>query len=99
MDISSEIERYTKQTEIVYKTSQNFVYLAIQNRKNCLRCLLLTERDKLDDHKNLTSKVPKTHGYGNITRIISVSPKDISNGKYDVEDVLDLLEQSYRATQ
>jgi len=99
MDISSEIERYTKQTEIVYKTSQNFVYVAIQNRKNCLRCLLLTERDKLDDHKNLTSKVPKTHGYGNITRIVFVSPKDINDGKYDIEDVLDLLEQSYKSTQ
>ncbi len=99
IDISSEVEKYTTWGEIIYKTSLNFVSLAIQNRKNCLRYLLRTERDKLNDPKNLTSKVPKTHGYGNITRIISVSPKDISNGNYDVEDVLDLLEQSYRATQ
>jgi len=99
METSSEIERYSKQTEIVYKTSQNFVYLAIQNRKNRLRCYLLTEHDKINDPKKLTTKIPKTHGYGNITRILFVSPKDIHDGKYDMEDVLDLLEQSYRSTQ
>lgn len=99
MDISSEVERYTKQTQIVYKTSQNFVYLAIQNRKNCLRCLLLTDRDKINDPKKLTEKIPKTFGYGNVTREIFVSPKDVNSNKYDIEDVLDLLEQSYRSTQ
>ena len=99
MEISSEIERYSKQTEIVYKTSQNFVYLAIQNRKNCLRCLLLTEHDKINDPKRLTTKIPKTFGYGNITRQVFVNPKDIDRNKYDMEDILNLLEQSYRTTQ
>lgn len=99
MEISSEVERYTTRAEINYKTSLTFAYLAIQNRKNGIRCLLRTDRDKINDPKKLTKKIPKTHGYGNITREVFVSPKDVGSNKYDIEDVLDLLEQSYRSTQ
>lgn len=99
MEISSEVERYTTRAEITYKTSLTFAYLAIQNRKNGIRCLLRTERDKVNDPKKLSKKIPKTHGYGNITREVFVSPKDVGSNKYDIEDVLDLLEQSYRSTQ
>jgi len=99
MEISSEVERYTTRSEINYKTSLTFAYLAIQNRKNGIRCLLRTERDKINDPKKLTKRIPKTHGYGNITREVFVSPKDVGSNKYDIEDVLDLLEQSYRSTQ
>lgn len=99
MEISSEVERYTTRAEINYKTSLTFAYLAIQNRKNGIRCLLRTERDKVNDPKKLSKKIPKTHGYGNITREVFVSPKDVGSNKYDIEDVLDLLEQSYRSTQ
>lgn len=99
MDISSEVERYTTQQEIIYKTSLNFAALAIQNRKNCIRCLLRTEGDKIKDPKKLTSKIPKTFGYGNITRKLFVSPKNIDEHKYNIEDVLDLLEESYNSTQ
>lgn len=99
MSISSEVERYTTRSEILYKTSLNFACLAIQNRKNGIRCLLRTERDKINDPKKLTKKIPKTHGYGNITREVFVSPKDVGSNKYHIENVLDLLEQSYRSTQ
>jgi len=99
MDISSDIEKYTRQTEIVYKTSLTFAYLAIQNRKDRLRYYLRTEEDKIDDPKHLTSKIPETHGYGNITRLLFVSPTEIKEKKYDFEDVVDLLKQSYNSTQ
>jgi len=99
MEISSEVERYTTRAEIIYKTSLCFAALAIQNKKNGIRCLLRTERDKINDPKKLTKKIPKTHGYGNITREVFVSPKDVSSNKYDIEDILDLLEQSYKSTQ
>ena len=98
MEISSEIERYTTQAEIIYKTSVNFVYMAVQNKKDCLRCSIRTENDKLNDPKNITEKIPKTHGYGNITRIIYVFPDKIDK-EYTVEDVTDLIAQSYSVTQ
>ena len=99
IDISSEVEKYTTRTEIIYKTSLNFAYLAIQNKKNGIRCFLRTGHDKIKDPKKLTTRIPKTHRYGNITRIVFISPKDIHDGKYDMEDILDLLEQSYKSTQ
>lgn len=99
MGISSEVERYTTRAVIIYKTSLTFAALAIQKRKDGIRCLLRTEHDKINDPKNLTTKIPKTHGYGNITRQVFVNPKDIDSNKYKMDDVLDLLEQSYRSTQ
>ncbi|MFZ0034768.1 MAG: DUF5655 domain-containing protein, partial [Sedimentisphaerales bacterium] len=99
MDISSDIEKYTTRTEIIYKTSLNFACLAVQNRKNCLRCYLRTEEDKIDDPKHLTSKIPETHGYGNITRLLFMNPTEIKEKKYGIEDVIDLLKQSYNSTQ
>ncbi|HET55023.1 MAG TPA: hypothetical protein ENN33_07380 [Ignavibacteria bacterium] len=98
-NISSEIERYTTNAEIIYKTSRNFVYLAVQNKNNCLRLLLRTSDDNLDDEKNLTKKIPKSHGYGNITRQIHISPKEIELGKYSIEDIMEIINQSYDSTQ
>jgi len=98
MGISSEIECYTTQAEIIYKTSVNFAYIAVQNKKVCLRCLIRTENDNLNDPKNITEKIPKTHGYGNITRVINVSPDKI-NKEYTVDDIIDLIVQSYSFTQ
>ena len=98
MAISSEIECYTTQAEIIYKTSVNFAYMAVQNKKGCLRYLIRTENDKLDDPKNITEKVPKTHGYGNITRVMYVYPDKI-NKEYTTEDIIDLIVQSYSFTQ
>jgi predicted transport protein len=99
MNISSEIERYTTKQEILYKTSLNFACLAIQNKKNCIRCLIRTEGDRIEDPKELTSKIPKTHGYGNITRAIFVNPEELRANKYNMDDVMKLLEQSYNCTQ
>ena len=97
--ITSEVERYTTKADIIYKTSLNFVYIAIQNKKNTIRFLLRTENDKINDPKKITEKIPKTHGYGNITRILYISPQKINANKYTVEDVIDIIEQSYNATQ
>jgi len=99
MAISSEVDKYTTKSEILYKTSLNFAALAIQNKKDCIRILLRTENDKLADPKHITHGIPKTHGYGNITREMFVSPKKIASAEYGVEDVVALIEQSYNTTQ
>jgi len=99
MNISTEVERYTTKAEIVYKTSRNFAYFAIQNRLNRIRCLLRTERDKIRDPKKLTTKIPKTHGYGHITRQLIISPKKLSENQYNIDNIVEILEQSYSCTQ
>jgi len=98
-NISSEVVRYTTNAEIIYTTSRNFVYLAVQNKNNCLRLLLRTMNDNIVDNKNLTKIIPKTHGYGNITRQLHISPKDELTGKFSIDDILDLINQSYDSTQ
>ncbi len=97
-NISSEVERYTTNAEIIYKTSRNFVYMAVQNKNNCLKLLLRTTGDNLIDKKNLTKKIPKTHGYGKITRTLFVYPSKIGK-EYSIEDILDIIIQAYDTTQ
>jgi hypothetical protein len=55
--------------------------------------------DNLIDNKNLTKPIPKTHGYGNITRQLHISPKDELAGKFSIEDIMNLINQSYDSTQ
>lgn len=98
-NISSEVGRYTTNAEIIYKTSRNFVYLAVQNKNNCLRLLLRTSDDNLIDGKKLTKKIPKTHGYGNITKQLHLNPKDEQSEKFSIEDIMDIINQSYDSTQ
>jgi hypothetical protein len=97
--ISSEVEIYTTNQEILYKTSRNFVCLAVQNKNNCLRLLLRTINDNLIDSMNLTKQIPKTHNYGNITRQLNISPKDEQAGKFTMGDIMALIIQSYDTTQ
>lgn len=97
--ISSEVDTYTTNQEILYKTSRNFVCLAVQRNNNCLRLLLRTLNDSLIDNKNLTKTIPKTHGYGNITRQLYISPKEEQEGKFSMEDIMELIIQSYDTTQ
>ena len=97
--ISSEVESYTTNQEVLYKTSRNFVALAVQSKNDCLRILLRTINDQLFDKKNLTKKIPKTFGYGNITRQLQISPKDEQAGKISIEDLMELIHQSYATTQ
>lgn len=99
LGLSSEIERYTTHSEILYKTSLNFACLAIQPKKNCIRCYLRTEGDTIKDPKKLTERVPKTHGYGNITRVVFINPEELKTNKYSLDDIIALLEQSYNCTQ
>jgi len=98
-EISSEVERYTTNAEIIYTTSRNFVYMAVQTKNNCLRLLLRTTNDNLDDKKNLTKPIPKTHGYGNITRQVHISATDEKEGKFTIDDIMELINQSYDSTQ
>lgn len=98
-NISSEVERYTTNQEIIYKTSRNFVALAVQNKNKSLRLLLRTTNDNMIDNKGLTKMIPKSHGYGNITRQLHISPEEEKAGKFSIEDIMDLINQSYDATQ
>ena len=98
-EISSEVERYTTNAEIIYTTSRNFVYMAVQTKNNCLRLLLRTTNDNLVDKKNLTKPIPKTHGYGNITRQVHISSTDEKDGKFTIHDIMELINQSYDSTQ
>lgn len=98
-EISSEIERYTTNAEIIYTTSRNFVYMAVQTKNNCLRLLLRTVNDNMVDKMNLTKPIPKTHGYGNITRQVHISATDEKDGKFTIDDIMELINQSYDSTQ
>lgn len=98
-NISSEVEKYTTNAEIIYKTSRNFACLTIQNKNNCLKFLLRTTNDNITDDKKLTKLIPKTHGYGNITRQLYVSPKAVKSDKYSIDDIMNLINQSYESTQ
>ena len=73
--------------------------LTKKNSKKCIRVYLRIINDKIDDPKALTEKVPKSHGYGNITRVMYVYPEDIKKDKYSYQDVIDLIRQSYHTTQ
>jgi len=97
--ISDEISQYTTNAEIIYKTSLNFAYVAVRSKKNQLRILLRTIKDRIVDSKKLTKKIPETHGYGKITRVIYISPKDLKEGKITLSDYMDIIQQSYDATQ
>lgn len=98
IEISSEIDRYTTLTEILYKTSVNFIALAIQKKNNKLRFILRTKDNQFHDPKRLTEPVPKNHGWGNMNKFLFVDPKDFEK-KYNLTDILDLIIQSYKTTQ
>jgi len=98
LGISSEIEQYTTNGEILYKTSVNFVALALQKNNNRIRILLRTKNNLINDPKNITEIVPKNFDWGNLSHIVYLSPQEL-NKKYIMEDVLDLVIQSYKTTQ
>ena len=98
-NISSEIDIYTTNNEILFKTSRNFACFQIQKKNKCIKIYLRTLNDNISDPKNLTTQIPKTHGYGNITRQLYVSPEDIKTKKYEVPDIIDLIHQAYETTQ
>lgn len=95
-DISSEIERYTTKASILYKTSVNFLELHVQ--RNRLRLILRTKDNKMNDPKQLTEEIPKTHGWGNLNRVVLLDPKEL-NIKYSMDDVLELVMQAFKTTQ
>lgn len=98
LEISTEIEVHTSSIEILYKTSINFLGLSIQKRKNRIRLILRTLNNEIKDPKNLTKIIPKEFGYGNYNREVFIDFKDL-NIKYDINDIFDLIIQSYNTTQ
>jgi predicted transport protein len=98
LQISDEIERYTTNAEIVYKTSLNFAYVALQKKNNALRILLRSTNGQIKDPLSLTERIPKTHGYGKITHQMHISPKKEDSEKF-LDDIMDVIFQAYSATQ
>jgi predicted transport protein len=98
LQISDEIERYTTNGEIIYKTSLNFAYVAIQKKKNTLRFLLRSQLGEIKDPLNLTKGIPITHGYGKITHQMFISADRVKDEGY-LDEVMDIIFQAYSATQ
>jgi len=98
LQISDEVERYTTNEEVIYKTSLNFAYLVMQKKKNTLRFLLRSINGHLNDPLGLTQDIPKTHGYGKITHILFLSPEQVSD-ENTLDAITDIIFQSYKATQ
>lgn len=98
-NISGDIERYSTNAEVLYKTSVNFLCIAIQPKNHSLRLLLRTSNDMMNDKLNLTTKIPKTHGYGNVTRQLYLKPEEEKAGKWSLADIIELITQSYETTQ
>lgn len=92
LGIGSDVVRYTTHREINYKTSEVFVYLAIQTRKNCLRLFIKSFNDDMIDPKSLT-KPSRT------MRLFFISPKDEQLGEYPIDYIMFLIHQSYDTTQ
>ena len=95
--ISEEIERYTTNAEIIYKTSLNFAYIAIQKKNNVLRTLFRTDNGKVSDPQGMAELIPGNPNYGKITHQMRISPVGFDATLADV--VIDILRQSYEATQ
>ena len=95
-EISYEIKKHTSISEIIYSTTKNIVYLCVQSRKNRLKLYLRTTDDVMIDYKNLTS--PTLSSHGNITRRLIISPLEEKIGKFSIDDLINLIHQSYKTT-
>ncbi|OHB83222.1 MAG: hypothetical protein A2Z38_03895 [Planctomycetes bacterium RBG_19FT_COMBO_48_8] len=96
--ISDEVEQYTTNADIIYKTSVNFAYVAVQRRKNVLKILLRSQNGQIEDPTKLTEELPENWRYGKITHQMSVSPRE-GNDKEYLDNIMDIIYQSYAATQ
>ena len=94
--ISHEIKKHTSIREIIYSTTLNIVYLIVQTRKNRLKLYIRTTDDYLIDNKKITSHTIGHHG--NITRLLIISPLEEKIGKFSIDDVIFLIDQSYKST-
>ena len=97
--ISKEVgEPYATGAAICYRTSESdvrFIELQVQKRRNILRVFLRTKNGKLSDPKHLIKEaVPKSHGWG-AGVIIWLDPKDLQKRKFNLDDILDLITQSF----
>lgn len=93
--LSCKISRYTTWQNILYKTTVIFIELNVQKQR--LRLLIRTIDDKIGDPKHLTQIVPKSHGWGHLTHIVYIDPKEL-NIRFSMEDIMDLVIQSLKAT-
>ncbi len=90
----NDIELRTTFGEIIFQDKTTFAAIYVSKNKDRLRVLLRTINDQIDDPKMLTEIIPKTHGYGNITRRFNIYLSDL-NTKYSLDDTLALIRQAY----
>ncbi|MCB0520353.1 MAG: phospholipase D family protein [Lewinellaceae bacterium] len=98
VEINPKINSYSKNGEILYKTSINFVALRLAKRKNQIRVILRTKDEEIYDPKRITGKVPENYRWGYMNRITFLDTKSIGN-HYTLQDIIDLIVQSYNATK
>ena len=90
----NDVELRTTFGEIIFQDKTTFAAIYVSKNKDRLRVLLRTINDQIDDPKMLTEIIPKTHGYGNITRRFNIYLSDL-NTKYSLDDTLALIRQAY----
>jgi predicted transport protein len=95
LGLSSKIYRYTTWQNILYKTSVIIIELNVQRQR--LRLLIRTIDGNINDPKNLAQKVPKSHGWGNLTHIVYIDPKEL-NIRFTMDDIMNLVIQSFKST-
>jgi predicted transport protein len=99
--ISKEVgDPYATKANICYRTTESdvrFIELRLQKRRNILRFFLRTKSEKLKDPKHLIKEaVPESHKWGSGV-IIWLDPMDLQKGEYNLDDILDLITQSFDA--
>ncbi len=99
--ISKEIkEPYATGASICYRISGSdvrFIELQLQKKKNILRFFLRTKKGKLNDPKHMIKEaVPENHRWG-AGVIIWLRSEDLQKNKFSVDDILDLITQSYNS--
>ncbi len=99
--ISKEVgEPYATGASICYRTKGSnvrFIELHVQKKSNILRLFLRTIKVKLNDPKHLIKEaVPENHRWG-AGVIVWLDPKDLQKGKFNLDDILDLINQSFNS--
>ncbi len=99
--ISKEVgEPYATGASICYRTKGSdvrFIELHVQKKRNILRFFLRTIKIKLNDPKHLIKEaVPDNHKWG-AGVIIWLDPTDLQKKKFSLDDILDLIKQSFNS--
>jgi predicted transport protein len=83
--------------EIIFEDITAFASMAI-SKNGRIRVYLRTNNDQINDPLSLTTKIPETNLWGNTTRKFFIDIK-LLGSKYSIDNILDLIEQSYNSNK